>query len=66
MTNFKSFLPTVLCGPSRMMPKSYFPTQVLHSGDDEFILAKVWLTRELLCNVAASHCDLIDRERLDQ
>lgn len=47
-----------------MMPKSYFPTQVLQSDDDEFILAKAWLIRERLCNVAASHCDLIDWERL--
>lgn len=45
-----------------MMSKSYFPMQVLQSDDDEFILAKVWLIRELLCNVAASHCYLIDWE----
>jgi hypothetical protein len=49
-----------------MMPKSYFPMQVLQPDDDEFILSKVRLIRELLCNVAANHCDLIDWESLDQ
>ena len=49
-----------------MMPKSYFPMQVLQPDDDEFILAKVRLIRKLPCNLAASHCDLIDGESLDQ
>lgn len=48
------------------MSKSYFPMQVLQPDDDEFILAKVRLIRELLYNVAASHRDLIDWESLDQ
>jgi hypothetical protein len=40
--------------------------QVLQPDDDEFTLARVRLICELHCNVAASHCDLIDWESLDQ